>query len=62
MRHLREYSNYLAPRAGLLSADTWTLLGTVLRNLILVWSVLLPLLFILVGVVVVGRRGLTRQR
>jgi hypothetical protein len=42
--HLRDYSNYLAPRAGLLSADTWTLLGTMLRNLILVWSVVLPLL------------------
>ena len=42
--HLRDYSNYLAPRAGLLSADTWTLLGTILRNLILVWAVVLPLL------------------
>jgi hypothetical protein len=42
--HLRDYSNYLAPRAGLLSADTWTLLGTMLRNLILVWAVVLPLL------------------
>ena len=42
--HLREYSNYLAPRAGLLSADTWSLLGTILRNLILLWLVLVPLL------------------
>jgi hypothetical protein len=42
--HLREYSNYLAPRSGLLSADTWTLIGTVLRNLILLWFVLVPLL------------------
>ena len=42
--HLRDYSNYLAPRAGLLSADTWTLLGTIMRNLFLVWSVVLPLL------------------
>src|SRR5262249_23011122 len=42
--HLREYSNYLAPRPGLLSADTWTLAGTMVRNLILVWLVLLPLL------------------
>ena len=44
LSHLRDYSNYLAPRAGLLSADTWTLLGTILRNLILVWAVVLPLL------------------
>jgi hypothetical protein len=42
--HLRDYSNYLAPRSGLLSADTWTLLGTIMRNLFLVWSVVLPLL------------------
>ncbi len=42
--HLRDYSNYLAPRPGLLSADSWTLGGTILRNLILVWLVLLPLL------------------
>ena len=42
--HLRDYSNYLAPRPGLLSADTWTLLGTILRNVILVWAVVLPLL------------------
>jgi len=44
LAHLRDYSNYLAPRAGLLSADTWTLAGTILRNLILLWVVLLPLL------------------
>ena len=42
--HLRDYSNYLAPRPGLLSADSWTLLGTIMRNLILVWAVVLPLL------------------
>lgn len=41
---LRDYSNYLAPRPGLLSADTWTLVGTILRNLLLVWIVLVPLL------------------
>ena len=44
LSHLRDYSNYLAPRPGLLSADTWTLAGTILRNLILLWVVLLPLL------------------
>lgn len=41
---LRDYSNYLAPRPGLLSADTWTLVGTISRNLLLVWAVLVPLL------------------
>jgi len=41
---LRDYSNYLNPKLGLLSADTWTLLATVLRNLLLNWFVLIPLL------------------
>lgn len=44
MQNLRSYSNYLSPRLGLLSADTWTLVATYLRNLILNWLVLLPLL------------------
>ncbi|MCI0488000.1 MAG: patatin-like phospholipase family protein [Blastocatellia bacterium] len=42
--HLRSYSNYLSPKLGLLSADTWTLVATVGRNLILNWLVLIPLL------------------
>ncbi len=41
---LRDYSNYLNPKLGLLSADTWTLVATVLRNLLLNWFVLIPLL------------------
>src|SRR5262245_31568234 len=41
---LREYSSYLNPKLGLLSADSWTLLATVLRNLLLNWMVLVPLL------------------
>ena len=40
--HLRTYSNYLSPRLGLLSADSWTLIATYLRNLFLTWLVLLP--------------------
>jgi hypothetical protein len=31
---------------GLLSADSWTLIGTYLRNLLLNWLVLLPLLVV----------------
>ncbi len=42
--YLREFSNYLSPRAGLMSTDTWTLFGTILRNMILIWLVLVPLL------------------
>ncbi|HKP10819.1 MAG TPA: hypothetical protein VJZ91_01870, partial [Blastocatellia bacterium] len=44
VRHLRSYSNYLSPKLGLLSADTWTLVGTVFRNLILIWLVMVPLI------------------
>jgi hypothetical protein len=44
VRHLRSYSRYLSPKPGLLSADTWTLVAIFLRNLILNWLVLLPLL------------------
>lgn len=45
--HLRRYSNYMSPRLGLLSADTWSLLAIYLRNLLLNWTVLLPLLMAL---------------
>src|SRR5262245_55182460 len=30
IQNLRSYSNYLSPRLGLLSADSWTLVGTYL--------------------------------
>lgn len=41
--HLRQYSNYLTPKVGALSADTWTLASIVLRNLLLNLLVLVPL-------------------
>jgi len=41
---LRTYSNYLTPKLGLTSADTWGGIAIVLRNLILNWFVLLPVL------------------
>ncbi|MDQ2824851.1 MAG: patatin-like phospholipase family protein [Verrucomicrobiota bacterium] len=44
IQNLRSYSNYLSPHLGLLSADSWTLAGTYLRNLILNWGVIIPLL------------------
>jgi patatin-like phospholipase len=40
IRFLREYSNYLTPRLGVLGADTWTAIATYLRNLILNQSIL----------------------
>lgn len=44
IRHLRDYSNYLSPKLGFLSADTWTLVSTFFRNLLLNWLVLVPLI------------------
>ena len=44
VEHLRVYSNYLSPKPGLLSADSWTLVASVLRNLLLTWLVFLPVL------------------
>lgn len=44
IRALRQYSNYLTPRLGLLSGDTWTVVAIVVRNLLLNLLVMLPLL------------------
>ena len=48
--NLREYSNYLTPAVGLFSGDTWAAVATVVRNLLLNWLVLLPLLGFVVGI------------
>jgi hypothetical protein len=48
--HLREFSNYLTPKLGLFSGDTWTLAAIVIRNLLLNWLVILPLLAMLVTI------------
>jgi hypothetical protein len=44
IQHLRDYNNYLTPKLGMFSADTWTVTATVIRNLVLNWLVLVPLL------------------
>jgi hypothetical protein len=44
IQHLRDYSNYLTPKLGLLRLDAWTLVATYFRNLVLNWLVLIPLL------------------
>lgn len=43
IRHLREFTSYLAPRLGGITVDTWTLAATVLRNVFLNNCMLLPL-------------------
>lgn len=55
---LRTYSNYLSPRLGLMSADSWTLVGTYLRNLLLNWLVLVPFLLALVAAPLAYRASL----
>ncbi|MBS1787504.1 MAG: hypothetical protein JST85_07280 [Acidobacteria bacterium] len=49
IRHLRRFSNYMSPKLGLFSADTWTLVGIFLRNLLLNWTVLIPVLVVALG-------------
>ena len=44
---LRAYSNYLTPKLGLFSADTWTAVALYVRNLVLNWLVILPALCLL---------------
>lgn len=44
IHHLRLFSNFLTPRKGLLSADTWRAITSIGRNLVLTWLILLPLL------------------
>src|SRR6188768_3886364 len=40
IRFLRAYSNYLTPKLGLFSGDTWAAVGNSLRNLILNFTIL----------------------
>jgi len=46
IRHLREYTSYLSPRYGF-TLDTLTLLSIVMRNMILNWLILVPLVMAL---------------
>jgi hypothetical protein len=42
INHLRRYSNYLTPKLGIFSADTWTAVAIILRNLFITWLILIP--------------------
>ena len=50
IRNLREYSNYLTPKLGLFSADTWTAAAMVVRNMLLNWLVIVPALAAVVAI------------
>ena len=43
LSRLRLLIKFLTPRSGVLSPDVWTLAGTLLRNLLVNWFVLIPL-------------------
>ena len=45
---LREFSNYLTPRTGIFSGDTWAVVAIVVRNLLLNWLVIVPVLAVAV--------------
>lgn len=49
---LRRYSNYLAPKLGIFSADFWTILAVWLRNMFLNLLILIPFLASLVAVAI----------
>jgi hypothetical protein len=42
--NLRDFSNYLTPRTGILSLDSWGVAAILFRNLLLNWLVMLPII------------------
>jgi|GEM_PF-389856 len=68
IRHLREYSSYLAPNASAFSVDLWTLVATYFRNLLLNWTMLIPALAAMLALprvmeaLINGRAGLDPMR
>jgi hypothetical protein len=42
LTRLRDFIKFLDPRTGWLGTDTWTLGGTILRNLLVTWLLLIP--------------------
>ena len=45
---LRAYSNYLTPKLGALSGDTWAGVAIALRNLLLNWLVIIPAICVVI--------------
>jgi len=58
--HLRRYSNYLAPRTGVMSADTWSMWTSWARNAFLIQLTGVAWLFALLLVALIGERGFTK--
>jgi hypothetical protein len=53
MRFLRDYSNYLAPKVGIFSADFWSIFAVWIRNMFLNLLILIPFLASLVAAAIV---------
>ncbi len=51
LQHVRRYSSFLSPRVGILSSDTLALVALYLRNLLLNWLILIPMLCFGIGIV-----------
>lgn len=54
LRHLRAYSSYLTPRTGLLTADTLTVVALYVRNLLLNWLIIIPIILCVLLLVKMG--------
>ena len=55
---LRAYSNYLTPRVGIASADSWAAVAIVARNLVLNWLVIIPVVcLVLLALKVIATGG-----
>jgi len=48
---LRAYSNYLTPKLGLLSGDFWAAIAICLRNMILNWLIIIPVVCIVLLII-----------
>jgi hypothetical protein len=57
IEHLRRYSNYLAPRTGLMSVDTWTMWASWARNAFLVQITALAWLWAVLVLARIGEAG-----
>ena len=62
IEHLRRYSNYLAPRSGLMSVDTWTMWASWARNAFLVQLTALVWLWAILTVARLGQSAFTWNR
>lgn len=50
IKALRQYSNFLTPKVGLFGADTWTIIATWLRNMMLNFAIMISLIAIVMSI------------